>query len=42
LPVENPAVGEEVTHRSPQPIMEEVAALDVENAEVPAHIKALL
>jgi len=42
LPVKNPSVGEEVTHRSPQTIMEEIAALDAENASVSAHIKALL
>jgi len=31
-----------VTHRSPQEIMEEIAALDAESAEVLENIKALL
>ena len=34
--------GEEVTHRSPKKIMEEIAALDAESAEVLENIKALL
>ncbi len=42
LSVRNPNVGEEVTHRSPQAIMEEIAALDAESAEVLENIKALL
>jgi hypothetical protein len=42
LSVKNLVGGEEVKHRSPQPIMEKIAALDVENAEVSAHINALL
>src|SRR6202795_655672 len=42
LSVKNPSGGEEVTHRSPEDIMEEIAALDVESAEVLGTIKALL
>jgi type I restriction enzyme M protein len=42
LSVKNPNGGEEVAHRSPQEIMDEVAALDVESAEVLRAIKALL
>ena len=42
LSVKNPNGGEEVTHRSPQAIMEEIAALDAESAEVLENIKALL
>jgi type I restriction enzyme M protein len=42
LSVKNPNGGEEVTHRSPQKIMDEIAALDAESAEVLANIKALL
>jgi len=42
LSVKNPNGGEEVTHRTPQAIMEEIAALDAESAEVLASIKALL
>ena len=34
--------GEEVTHRSPEVIMNEIAALDSENAEVLATIRRLL
>ncbi len=40
--MKNPNGGEEVTHRSPQEIMDEIAALDAESAEVLANIKALL
>jgi len=40
--VENPDGGEEVVHRSPQEIMEEIAALDAESAEVLATIRKLL
>ena len=32
--MKNPNGGEEVTHRSPQEIMDEIAALDAESAEV--------
>jgi len=42
LSVKNPNGGETVTHRSPQEIMEEIAALDAESAEVLENIKALL
>ena len=42
LSVKNPNGGEEITHRSPQAIMKEIAALDAESAEVLANIKALL
>ena len=37
LSVKNPNGGEEVTHRSPQEIMDEIAALDAESAEVLAN-----
>jgi type I restriction enzyme M protein len=42
LSVKNPNGGEAVAHRSPQDIMEEIAALDAESAEVLGTIKALL
>ncbi len=42
LSVKNPNGGEEVTHRSPQAIMEEIAALDAESADVLESIKGLL
>ena len=42
LSVKNPNGGEEVTHRSPQKIMDEITALDAESAEVLSNIKALL
>ena len=42
LSVNNPNGGEEVTHRSPQVIMDEIAELDSESAEVLGNIKALL
>lgn len=42
LSMKNPNDGEEVTHRSPQEIMGEIAALDAESAEVLANIRALL
>ena len=42
LSVKNPNGGEEVAHRSPQEIMDEIAALDAESAEVLAKIRALL
>jgi type I restriction enzyme M protein len=42
LSVKNPNGGEEVKHRSPQKIMDEIAALDAESAEVLKNIKALL
>ena len=42
LSVKNSNGGEEVTHRSPQVIMDEIAALDAESADVLANIRALL
>jgi len=42
LSVKNPNGGEEVTHRSPQKIMDEIAALDAESAKVLAKIRRLL
>src|ERR1700680_2132901 len=42
LSMKNPNGGEAVVHRSPQEIMDEIAALDAESAEVLASIKALL
>jgi len=42
LSVKNPDGGEEVVHRSPQQIMEEIARLDKKSAEVLGKIKALL
>ena len=42
LSVKNPNGGEEVTHRSPQDIMDEIAALDAESAEVLATIRGML
>ncbi len=42
LSVKNPNGGEEIAHRSPQDIMDEIAALDGESAEVLDKIKALL
>ena len=42
LSVKNPDGGEEIIHRSPQAIMDEIAALDAESAEVLAKIRALL
>jgi type I restriction enzyme M protein len=42
LSVKNPDGGEEIVHRTPKKIMEEIAALDAESAEVLGNIKALL
>jgi type I restriction enzyme M protein len=42
LSVKNPDGGEEVIHRTPQAIMDEIAALDAESAEVLGNIRALL
>ena len=42
LSVKNPNGGDEVEHRSPQDIMDEIAALDAEAAEVLESIKSLL
>ena len=40
--MKNPNGNEEVIHRSPQAIMDEIAALDAESADVLANIRALL
>jgi type I restriction enzyme M protein len=42
LSVKNPNGGGEVKHRSPQEIMDEIAALDEESAEVLGKIRGLL
>jgi len=42
LSVKNPSGGEEVVHRSPQAILDEIAALDAEAAAVLAKIRGLL
>jgi type I restriction enzyme M protein len=42
LSVKNPNGGEEIAHRSPAAIMDEIAALDAESAKVLGNIKALL
>lgn len=42
LSVKNPNAGEAITHRNPQEIMDEIAALDAESAAVLANIRALL
>jgi type I restriction enzyme M protein len=42
LSVKNPTVVEAIAHRSPDAIMDDIAALDIESAEVLRHIKALL
>jgi type I restriction enzyme M protein len=42
LSVKNPNGGEEIAHRSPEAIMDEIAALDAESAEVLENVKALL
>jgi len=42
LSVKNPNGGEEITHRSPKEIIEEIAALDAESAVVLGNIKALI
>ncbi len=42
LSAKNPDGGEEVIHRSPQDIMDEIAALDAESADVLANIRALI
>ena len=42
LSVKNPNGGEEITHRSLQDIMDEIAALDAESAEILANIRAVL
>jgi type I restriction enzyme M protein len=40
--VKNPNGGEEIAHRSPEAIMEEIASLDAESAEVLMGIRKLL
>ena len=42
LSVKNPNGGEEIAHRSPRDILDEIAALDAESAEVLEKIKTLL
>jgi len=42
LSVKNPNGGEEVAHRSPQVIMDEITALDIESAVILANIRGLL
>jgi type I restriction enzyme M protein len=42
LSVKNPNGGEEIAHRSPQAILDEIALLDAESADVLGNIKALL
>ena len=42
LSVKNPNGGEEVTHRSPEEIMDEIVALDAESAEALENIRALI
>ncbi|WP_300286623.1 N-6 DNA methylase [Nitrosomonas sp.] len=42
LSVKNPNGGEEVAHRSPQVIMDEIVALDAESAEVLGKIRGML
>jgi type I restriction enzyme M protein len=42
LSVKNPNGGEEIAHRSPEAIIDEIAALDAESAKVLAGIKAML
>jgi len=42
LSVKNPNGGEEITHRRPQEIMEEIATLDAQSAEVLRRIRGLL
>jgi type I restriction enzyme M protein len=40
--VKNPNGNEEVAHRSPKKIMDEIAALDAESAKVLAKIRGLV
>jgi type I restriction enzyme M protein len=42
LSVKNPNGGQEIAHRSPQEIIEEIIALDAESADALENIKALL
>lgn len=42
LSVKNPNGGKEMTHRRPEDIMDEIAALDAESADVLVNIRELL
>jgi type I restriction enzyme M protein len=42
LSAKNPDGGEEIVHRSPEAILDEIAAMDAESAESLARIRALL
>lgn len=42
LAAKNPNGGEEIVYRSPEAIMDEIAALDAESADVLATIRGLL
>lgn len=42
LSVKNPNGGEDITHRTPQAILDEIVALDAESAEVLEHIRVLV
>jgi len=42
LSVKNPNGGKEIAHRSPQEIMDEIAALDADGLVVLGNIRALL
>ena len=42
LSVKNPNGGEEIAHRRPQEIIDEIIALDAESAEVLENIRALI
>ena len=42
LSVKNPNGGEEITHRSPEAILSEIAVLDAESVDVLATIRGLL
>jgi len=42
LSVKNPNGGEKVTHRKPQDILDEIAAMDAESADVLRKIRGLI
>jgi type I restriction enzyme M protein len=42
LSVKNPNGGEDIAHRSPEAIMDEIATLDAESAEVLEKIKRII
>jgi type I restriction enzyme M protein len=42
LSVKNPNGGEEIAHRTPEVIMDEIAALDAESAELLKNIRSLI